>query len=238
MAEPLVPAGIADRRGVALDALGARLDGLDLAPLLIYRLEDVPDDALPLLAWQFHVMGDEGWHFVETPAARRELIRRAIELHRYKGTPWAVRRAAESTGFRVIAVVEGLPVATFDGVNSFAGAIDYGDPLRWAEFRVDLELGEQRLLAADVGRVRRLVDAYKNARSHLDSVGFRLELTGEAAPAATDDGAGLAVAHGEVVELFAPAIRYDGTFAYDGAGDYAADNGVIAEEVTVDVVPA
>ena len=34
-------------------------------------------------------------------AARRELIKSAIELHRYKGTPWAVRRALELLGLRV-----------------------------------------------------------------------------------------------------------------------------------------
>lgn len=233
MAERLTPAGIADARGLAADGLAARLDGLDLAPLLVYRLEAVPDDALPLLGWQFHVMGDEGWSFADTPAARRELIRRAIELHRYKGTPWAVRRAAETAGFRVLRIVEGIPLARYDAAYSHDGTVTYGDPLRWAEFRVDLELGERGLAAADVGRVTRLVEAYKNTRSHLESVAFAVALADDAPAPGETLGHTLAY---EDAEPFAPVRRYDGVATYDGAATYDGGDGAVREELTVDVV--
>src|SRR5713101_9438734 len=47
---------INDSRTQALLELIARLADLDLAPLLIYRIDSVPAGALPFLAWQFDIL--------------------------------------------------------------------------------------------------------------------------------------------------------------------------------------
>ena len=83
----LLPAGVDDERSRALLGLLGRLDDLDLAALLIYRLDDVPDGALHLLAWQFDLMGGAGWDLAATPQERRAFIRRGLDLHRHRGTP-------------------------------------------------------------------------------------------------------------------------------------------------------
>lgn len=90
-------------QGENIDAL---LDSFDLAfaPLfsqvinaLIYsRIDEIADtNLLDLLAWQFHI---EGWERIETVEEKRKAIKSAIQLHRYKGTPWAVKHALKSIG--------------------------------------------------------------------------------------------------------------------------------------------
>ena len=44
------------------------------------------------MAKQFHVLGLEGWDYASTESEKRSLLKQAAELHRYKGTPWAVRQ--------------------------------------------------------------------------------------------------------------------------------------------------
>ncbi|MDI1471939.1 putative phage tail fiber protein [Thermodesulfovibrio sp. N1] len=92
----LIPAGIKDLNAEAFNELIDRLGSIDLTPLLIYIIDHVDSSALPHLAWQFHI---EGWELAETDKEKRTLIKRAIELHRYKGTPWAVKEAIKACGY-------------------------------------------------------------------------------------------------------------------------------------------
>lgn len=79
----------------ALNDLLDRAGSLDLIKLLVYWLDIVDASALPVLAKQFHVMGLEGWEFARTEAEQRALLKHAVELHRRKGTPWAVRQGVK-----------------------------------------------------------------------------------------------------------------------------------------------
>lgn len=88
-----LPSSLAtDKNYLALNRLLDRLDSLDLTRLLVYWLDDVDASALPHLAAQFHILGLEGWDYAVTEADKRSLLKQAVELHRYKGTPWAVRQ--------------------------------------------------------------------------------------------------------------------------------------------------
>ncbi|MBI4691687.1 MAG: phage tail protein I, partial [Nitrospirae bacterium] len=75
----------------AADKVFAIEDKLD--KLLVYLIDEVSADVLPFLAWQFHV---EGWELSGTESEKRTLIKNSIELHRYKGTPWAIENALKS----------------------------------------------------------------------------------------------------------------------------------------------
>ena len=59
MAELNIQPSINDARSSALLVLLERLDNLDLVPILVYRLDSVPDSALTLLAWQFDMLDPE-----------------------------------------------------------------------------------------------------------------------------------------------------------------------------------
>lgn len=91
--QELLPAPLQrDSNYRALNDLLDRAGALDLTKLLVYWLDIVDASALPVLAKQFHVMGLEGWEFAHTEAEQRALLKQAVELHRRKGTPWAVRQ--------------------------------------------------------------------------------------------------------------------------------------------------
>ena len=97
----LLPPPLAgDERFQALGQLAARISDIDLSPLLVYLVDTVNASALPNLAEQLHILG-EGWQFARNDAERRRMIKRAVELHRYKGTPFAVKSALELAGIDV-----------------------------------------------------------------------------------------------------------------------------------------
>lgn len=77
------------------DEVFARYNSLETDRLLVYLVDNVDVSALPHLAEQFHIMGNEGWLYATTEQEKRDLIKNAIELHRYKGTKYALRKVLE-----------------------------------------------------------------------------------------------------------------------------------------------
>nr|BDD43905.1 hypothetical protein 3 [bacterium] len=86
---------INDISSKAFDDLCSRLNSLETDRLLVYLVDNVDASALPLLAEQFHILGNEGWLYATTEQEKRDLIKNAIELHRYKGTKYALRKVLE-----------------------------------------------------------------------------------------------------------------------------------------------
>jgi len=131
---------------------------MDVSKVLIYFIDKVSIDVLPILAEEFDVLGNKGWNFATTEDEQRELIKQAIMLHRYKGTPWAVEEAVKMGGITGATLVE-----------SCGDDPDTG----WAVFRVvtpidlvsDPEVNE---------KVVTLVNVYKNARSVFQGVLYPL----------------------------------------------------------------
>jgi P2-related tail formation protein len=198
MAELQLPPSINDSRSQALARLAARLSQIDLVPLLVYRIDSVPPDALPLLAWQFDILSPL-WQAVApavtsvdaltnideltdvdtltegTPgsmsaqkqavvAAERALIKAAIQLHRYRGTPWVIKRALATLGWTRVSIVEG---------QSRWGGTQYPASQGWALFRVLVQLEEDSQLNADaVATATAAINFFKPARSWLDSLWF------------------------------------------------------------------
>ncbi len=92
----LLPGGIDDDRSRALAAAIERLDDIDRTRLLVYHVDTVDASALPHLVEQFHLT-DYIDDVTSEPLMRR-LLKRAIALHRHKGTRWAVETALEAAG--------------------------------------------------------------------------------------------------------------------------------------------
>lgn len=124
---------------------------------LIYpRIDSLSGEVLDLLAWQFHM---EGWELAETEEEKRALIKKAIALHRYKGTPWAVINALKACGYE----------------SYMKEWFEYdGQPYL---FKVYVRRPIQ-----DNQTYQKLINAvyeYKNARSWLDSIGTHHEHHGK-----------------------------------------------------------
>lgn len=65
----------------------------EIGRVAIYnRIDDLPEDVLDVLAWQFSV----DWYDPDADLpTKRNAIKEAIEIHRIKGTPAAVQRVIE-----------------------------------------------------------------------------------------------------------------------------------------------
>ena len=68
----------------ALADLGNRLNRLDKSQIMTSFVDLVPTEFLELLAEKWSVTGYDGWLLAESIDAKRKLIKRAVELHRYK----------------------------------------------------------------------------------------------------------------------------------------------------------
>jgi len=194
---------------VAFDmAMKRQLEKIPLQVLLVYLVDNVPAAALPLLAAQFDVLGYKGWRLATTEQAQRDLIKRAIELHRFKGTPWAVEEALKSIGFTDIELIEHVP------------------EMHWATFRVRITNENIMLTEDSITDIIAMINEYKNARSHLVDVQMILQF--EDIINLDEDSADVNIEI--LIEddiTFNGALRYDGTGLYDGTYDHSGDNDVV-----------
>lgn len=145
------------------DTVAERWDNWDLSPYMAYLVDVCTPTILPYLAEQFDVNGLQGFEIAENEQQQRDLIKRSIALHKFIGTPWAIREACRTVGYPVIVLEEGV-TETPGGPES---------PEDWARFRVLVEADFSRQITAeDARKLRIFVEFYKNARSHLVELGF------------------------------------------------------------------
>ena len=164
----LVPPGIRDQSTLALADLIDRATTLGLPPLLIYWIDLVAESALPHLLEQFHVAGDEGAALAENATNHRSLIKRAIALHRYKGTPYGLKAAIRNSGFGEAEIIEGdVDGIRYDGDAAHDGEIDHGGggTYRWAVYSVYLL--DRPVTEEQAEKLRALCTEFAPRRCHL-----------------------------------------------------------------------
>ena len=112
--------------------------------------------ALPHLAEQFHVLGNEGWLFANTEQEKRALIKNAIELHRYKGTKYSLEKVLE--------------ILNLNG--KIREWFEYsGNPYH---FIVSLDLRTRGFEQTTEGQLLDLIEETKNVRSVLEKLEVNL----------------------------------------------------------------
>lgn len=140
----------------AFDEVFARYNSLDNDRLLVYLVDNVDASALPHLAEQFHIMGNEGWLYASTEQEKRNLIKNAIELHRYKGTKYALRKVLE------ILNLNGKIREWFE---------DAGEPYH---FIVSLDLRDRGYESTTEEQLLDLIQETKNVRSVMETLEVNL----------------------------------------------------------------
>lgn len=157
MADLLPPPLAGDERFAQLCSLmEQRFDALDLNALLVYLIDLVTPSALPALAEQFHVTGLEGWVFTRTEQERRTLIKNAIELHKYKGTPWAIKQVLKTLG----------------QTGQMEEWFDYqGEPYC---FKVMLYFATHGIDEVTCNALIAMIHEYKDVRSYLEALEFHV----------------------------------------------------------------
>ena len=125
----------------------------ELINVVIYpRIDEIEDEKLlDLLGWQFHI---EGWELARTIEDKRRLIKSAIELHRHKGTKYALLKVLEALGLS----------------GDIKEWFQYGGtPYRFKVYVSSIPSEElwKKLI--------KLINEYKNERSWLDAIGIHSE---------------------------------------------------------------
>jgi len=134
----------------ALDKQLTKIEEQILNVLILPRIDHINDpEILDLLAWQFHI---EGYDLAQSLEEKRNLIKRAIQLHRYKGTPYAIKEVLKALN------LEGQVKEWFE----------YGgEPYH---FKVELGITNREITPELRDKLIKLIEEYKNARSHLEEI--------------------------------------------------------------------
>ncbi|WES91238.1 phage tail protein [Dickeya fangzhongdai] len=152
----------------ALANLAGRFDELNLDALIVYLVDIVNESALDALAEQFSLKGD-GWELAESDDARRAMIKAAIELHRFKGTPWAIRQVFRGLGFGEIELIEHIGRLNYDGQRNYNGMMVYGDSSAWPIYRVIMS---QPITNDQAQQLRNTLNMIAPARCKLASIEY------------------------------------------------------------------
>ncbi len=134
------------------DELFSRFQNLDTDVLLVYLIDKVDESALVHLAEQFHIMGNEGWLQTKTEAEKREIIKKAIQLHKYKGTKYALVKVLSSLNIN----------------GEIQEWFEYeGEPYH---FKIDIFLQNYTYNEKIFESLKKMIDEYKNVRSVLEEI--------------------------------------------------------------------
>lgn len=120
-------------------------------------LEQVEDAILDHLLWEKHITWDEGLSLIATREQKISMIKAANDLHRTKGTAFAIEQVLSTLGL----AGEVIEWFKYDG-----------DPYH---FKVEVEGYE--ITFNSLNLLKRLIDKYKNVRSTLEFVSIRLPQT-------------------------------------------------------------
>lgn len=142
---------------------------LNIGAMAVYLVDRVKGTLLPTLAEQFSLLDEAAWLLAESEEARRNLVKSSVTLHRYKGTPWAIRELIRLLGFGEITLLEGLGGLSHDGQATFNGNRVYGDTGSWPVYRVFLT---QPITNDQAELLRRVLRATAPARCRLASLEY------------------------------------------------------------------
>ena len=183
-----------------------RFDEFELDKLLVYLIDTVNVDAIPYLAKQFDVLGYKGFRLAQTETDQREIIKKSIELHRFKGTLWAVEEALKSIGYGDAIIEEHV-----EG--------------HWAKFRVTIDLGSHPLNVLEIDDLVKMIKEYKNTRSHLADLSYTLSFDDSITP---EDNFFDGQNYEETDSVTAGGdFKHNGLVLRDGSRNYSRDSDVL-----------
>ncbi|AWX15243.1 phage tail protein I [Mergibacter septicus] len=171
MAKLVYPNMIAkDKKFSALADLGLSLYQLKQHQLLTNFIDLMPTEYLFLLAEKWSVIGEDGWDLAESETAKRNLIKQAVELHHYKGTPYAIRQVIRQLGFGEVEIIEGLNNKKYNGEINYSGIFTHNAPTAWASYVVVL----RKIITRDQAQqLRQILRYFAPARCQLVALDYR-----------------------------------------------------------------
>jgi len=169
MIKKLTPSSIEDLQYLVdtFDVSFENIQNQIINALILPRIDEITDEnLLDLIAWQLHI---EGYELATTIEQKQNMIKNAFLLHKYKGTPYAIKQVFESLGI----TAELQEWFQYNG-NPYMFRI-------W----LDTVISDEETYIELV----KLINEYKNVRSWLDSIGVHREYTDDLyIGSALDDG--------------------------------------------------
>ena len=121
--------------------------------LILPRIDEITDEnLLDLIAWQLHI---EGYELATTIEQKISMIKNAFLLHKYKGTPYAIKQVFASLGITA----------------ELQEWFQYGGNPYMFKILLDTVISDEETYIKLVN----LINEYKNIRSWLDSIGVHRE---------------------------------------------------------------
>lgn len=155
-----------DPKFLALADLSQRLGELEVEQVMTSLVDLLGDEFIPLLAEKWSVTGSDGLLMADSEGAKRELIKRAVELHRFKGTPWAIRAVLRALGMGEVEIDEGLKARAYE--HTAVQNIPQAE--RWAHYAIRLQrpiTNEQAL------NIRQILRSFAPARCVLAVLDYK-----------------------------------------------------------------
>ncbi len=113
-----------------------------------------------------------------TIAAQRSLVKMAVQLHRFRGTPWSIKNALATLGWVNVSLLEG---------QASWGGIQYPSDEGWAVFRAVIQLGPDQTIEPSAPDLAvSAISFFKPSRSLLDALVFALSPIFDVAPTPSD----------------------------------------------------
>jgi len=158
----LLPSSIKDaaKLKAASECLDRLFSGFDerVKLMLVYsRVDELNNQQLDDLAWQWNIGYYEGYLFAKTLEDKRALIKHSIQLHWYKGTRWALEG---------VPTLLGMPALVIEWFN--AGLL--GMQMNPYEFSIAIDTSIHSLSPTIHHDIKELVNNLKNVRSYLRNV--------------------------------------------------------------------
>jgi phage tail P2-like protein len=208
--DTILPDSVTIYRDIAaLDvAIATWLDTIPVERLLVYNIDQVDVAALPALAEQFDVLGYKGMRLANTEDDKRQVIKRAIELHKYKGTIWAVKEAMKSVGFADAVINEHV-----------SG--------HWANFSVTLLNAGVGITDATIADLQKMIEEYKPQRSNLVEINMIILVQDEIIFDEDIPGISQDITSQDDI-VFTNGLLYNSTTIYNGSYDHSSDSDLIS----------
>lgn len=175
MAELELAPSVRDARGIALEALVARLADIPVGVVNVTNLDAAIPEALPAIAWGWSLLGPL-WDQLPDTATKRAFLREAYNLTALKGTPWAILRAAYYLGWPHAAVIENQTALMYDGTADYSGAWYYGTGFfNWWEWALEINIAGLGYTLAQHDQLLALLPLFSRASSRMKRVDLAVE---------------------------------------------------------------
>jgi len=125
--------------------------------IIFARIDSLDESTLDDLAWEWNLNHYDGYNLLTDIQEKRDLVKNAIRLKKYKGTRWALERIGE---------ILNMPITLIEWWENF----EYGTGMLPYEFDVFVDANQRGVTDEFYINVMNLVKSLKNARSHIRKI--------------------------------------------------------------------